>query len=123
MLIDYLKHFPIPATQLPLRLRTLLEPVDDDPQLRVEVSSRYDFDQYGPHREYVHMVMTLVPEPDLAALGILREASDGVVTSSTPDVGEQGGLADFTPSVSGFDYIVASLRDRSFYSYSLAEKV
>ena len=116
-------QFPIPAVQLPLRLRSLFEPINDNPQLRVEVASRYDVDQYGPDREYVHMVMALVPKADIAQLGIPREASDGVVSFSTPYVREQGELADFTPSVSGLDYIVASLGSGSFYSYSLAEKV
>ena len=122
MLIDYLNQFPIPATGLPLRLRSLLEPVDGDPQLRVEVASQYDVDQYGPDRESVHMVMALVPKPELA-LGIQREAMHGVVSFSTPYVEEKGGLAEFTPSVSGLDYIVASWGDGSFYSYNLAEKV
>ena len=123
MIIDYLNQFPIPAAQLPPRLRSLLEPVDGEPQLRVEVASRYDVDQYGPDREYVHMIIALVPKPGLARLGIPIEASDGVVSFSTPDVREQGDLAEFTPSVSGFDYIVASWGGGSFYSYNLAEKV
>ena len=123
LIINYLKEFPIPTTQLPLRLRSLLEPVGVDPQLRVEVASRYDVDQYGPSREYVHMVMALVPKPELALQGIKEVASEGVVYFSTPDVLEQGSLAKFNPSVSGFDYIVASWGDGSFYSYNLAEKV
>lgn len=116
-------QFPIPAVQLPPQLRSLLEPINDNPELRVEVASRYDVDQYGPDREYVHMVMALVPKAGIAHLGIPREASDGVVSFSTPDVREQGGLAEFTPSVSGLDYIVASWGSSLFYSYSLAEKV
>ena len=123
MIIDYLNQFPIPETQLPPRLRSLLEPVDGEPQLRVEVASRYEVDQYGPDREYVHMVMALARKPGLARLGIPREASDGVVSFSTPDVREQGGLAEFTPSVSGLDYIVGSWSNGPFYSYNLAEKV
>ena len=116
-------QFPIPDTQLPPRLRSLLEPVDSDPQRRVEVASRYDADQYGPDREYLHMVMALVPKPRLSLLGIPREARNAVVSFSTPVVSEQGGLAEFTPSVSGLDYIVASWGDGYFYSYNLAEKV
>ena len=123
MIIDYLDQFPIPAALLPARLHSLLEPVEDDPQLRIEVASRYDADQYGPDREYVHMVMALVPKAELCRLGIPREARHGVVSFSTPDVREQGDLADFTPSVSGFDYIVASWGGGSFYSYNLGEKV
>lgn len=123
MLIDYLNQFPIPETQLPMRLRSLLEPVDGEPQIRVEVASLYEVDKYGPDRESVHMVIALVPKPGLARLGIPIEARDGVVSFSTPDVREQGGLAEFTPSVSGLDYIVASWGGGSFYSYNLAEKV
>ena len=114
MSIDYLHQFPIPTTQLPLRLRSLLEPVGNHPQLRVEVASLYDIDHHGPNRECVHMAMALVPKSGLALLGIPREASNGVVSFSTPDVREQGGLAEFTPSVSGLDYIVASWGDGSF---------
>ncbi|MCY4388803.1 MAG: hypothetical protein OXC18_17060 [Desulfurellaceae bacterium] len=43
MIINYLNQFPIPATQLPPRLHSLLELVDDDPQLRVEVASYETF--------------------------------------------------------------------------------
>ena len=39
MLVDYLNKFPIPAAILPPRLRALLEPVGDNPALRVEVDS------------------------------------------------------------------------------------
>ena len=123
MIIDYVDQFPIPAAQLPPRLRSLFEPINDNPQLRIEVASRYDVDHYGPDREYVHMVMALVPKAGIAQLGIPGGASDGVVSFSTPDVREQGELADFTPSVSGLDYIVASWGGGSFYSYNLAEKV
>ena len=119
----YLTQFPIPETQLPPRLYRLLEPVDGNPGRRVDVASRYDNDQYGPNRECLHMVMALVPKPELSVLGIPKEARNGVVSSSTPHVTEQGDLADFTPSVSGLDYIVASWGDNYFYGYNLAEKV
>ena len=38
-------------------------------------------------------------------------------------MGPDPSLVDFTPSVSGLDYIVASWGNDSFYSYNLAEKV
>ena len=69
------------------------------------------------------MIMALVLKPRLSLLDIPREARNAVVSFSTPDVSEQGGLAEFTPSVSGLDYIVASWGDGYFYSYNLAEKV
>ncbi len=123
MVTDYLNQFPIPAAQLPLRLRGLLESVPDAPQIRIEVATRYDFDQYGPNREYVHMVMALTPEPEPSFPHIPNEVEEGVVSFSTPDVRKQGGLMAFNPAVSGLDYIVASWGNGSFYSYNLAEKV
>ena len=120
---DYLSQFPIPAGKLPPRLRHLLEPAGDSPRLRVEVATRYDVDQRGPDREYVHMVMAAVPESELQGLGVIHEASSGVVSSGVYDVGERGSLAVFTPSVSGFDHIVASWGSGNFYSFNLAEKV
>lgn len=123
MQIDYLDQFPIPAAILPPRLRALLEPVGDNPALRVEVTTRWDKDQHGPNREYVHMIMAVVPEGLLASLGVVDEASDGVVSFSVPDIEHQGGLPTFAPSISGHDYIVASWGSGSFYSYALAEKV
>lgn len=121
--IDYLNEFPIPAAILPPRLQALLEPIGDVPSLRVGVTTRWDNDQYGPNREYVHMIMAVVPESALASVGVVDEASDGVVSFSVPDVEHKGGLATFDPSISGHDYIVASWGSGSFYSYALAEKV
>lgn len=123
MLIDYLDQFPIPTAILPPRLRALLEQVGDNPALRVEVTTRSDKDQHGPNREYVHMIMAVVPEDVLASLSVFDEASNGVVSFSVPDIERQGGLPTFAPSISGHDYIVASWGSGSFYSYALAEKV
>lgn len=69
-MIDYLDEFPIPEAKLPERLRALLEPAGANPQLRVEVTARWDNDLHGPHREFVQMIMAAVPESALAALGI-----------------------------------------------------
>ena len=104
-------------------MRRLLEPVGDSPRLRVEVATRHDVDQHGPGREYVHMVMAVVPEDELQGLGVLREAASGVVSYGAYDVGERGSLTAFTPSVSGFDFIVASWGSGNFYGFNLAEKV
>ena len=123
MITDYLNQFPIPAAQLPIRLHALLESVPDNPQIQVEVATRYDFDQYGPDREYVHMVMALTPKPEPSLSQFTNEAGDGVISFSTPDVREQGGLAVVNPSVSELDYIVASWGNGSFYSYNLSDKV
>ena len=123
MITDYLNQFPIPAAQLPVRLRDLLESVPNNPQIRVEVATRYDFGQYSSNREYVHMIMALTPEPKPSFPRIPTEAGDGVVSFSTPDVRAQGDLAAVNLSVSGLDYIVASWGNGSFYSYNLSEKV
>lgn len=123
MVIDYLDQFPISKAILPIRLRALLEPVGDNPAIKVDVTSRWDKDQHGPNLEYVHMIMAVVPESALASLGVADEASHGVVSDSVPYVEHQGGLPTFAPSISGYDYIVASWGDSSFYSYALAEKV
>jgi hypothetical protein len=123
MSIDYLNQFPIPAVILPPALRSLLEPVDLCPSLRVEVTTRWDKDQYGPSREHVHMIMAVVPEDAVPSLCVVREASDGVVSFSVPDVAKRGGLPTFDPNISDYDYVVASWGDGAFFSYALAEKV
>jgi len=123
MIPDYVSELPIPSALVPPRLRALLEPVGDSPQLRVEVSSRYEFDPYGPSRECAHMIMALAPTPGPGLFRAIRETGDGVVYFSQPDINVQGGLAEFEPSISGLDYIVASRGDGSFYTYNLAEKV
>lgn len=91
-MIDYQEQFPIPAMILPPRLRALLEPVGYNPALKIEVTTRWDQDQYGPNREYVHMIMAVVPEGALASLGVVDEASNGVVSFSVPDIERQAGL-------------------------------
>lgn len=123
MAINYLNQFPIPEAILPPRLRGLLEPVGDDPALRVEVTARWDHDRQGPNREYVHMIMAVVPEAALASLGVVEETRHGVVSFSVPAIDHQGDLPTFAPSISYHDYIVASWGDGSFYGYALAEKV
>ncbi|MCP3447423.1 hypothetical protein [Bradyrhizobium sp. CCGUVB14] len=123
MAFDYLADFPIPASQLPNRLRALLEPVGSAPHQAVEVTSRYDFDLRGPKREYVQMIMAAVPDDGPIVTPLLRESANGVVASSTPAVDDKGGARAFSPSISGHDYIVASWGNRSFYTYNLAEKV
>jgi hypothetical protein len=122
MPIDYVAQFPIPAHMLPGRLRALLEPVGFAPEQAIEVTTRYEFDRFGPGYEYVHMIMAVVPDDGLDVTPLLREATDGVVSYSVP-IDEKGYSRDFVPSVSEHDYIVASWGDGSFYTYHLAEKV
>lgn len=123
MFKNYLDQFPIPKALVPPKLRALLEPVGQDPTLQVEITLRWDHDHYGPNREYVHMTMAAVPEGDLSALGVMGEANNGVVSFSVPDIENQGGLSKFVPSITGYEYIVASWGGGSFYSFALSEKV
>src|ERR1700730_1391142 len=115
MAIDYPADFPISVALLPDRLRVLLEPVGNSPRQAVEVTSRYDFDPHGPKREFVHMIMAVVPDDGPNVTPLLRESADGVVSSSTPAVDEKGDAREFSPSISDYDYVVASWGDRSFY--------
>lgn len=120
-MFDFAGTFPIPAELLPQRLRDLLEPVGTDPMLKVEVSSFTETD-YGPNSETVHMLMAVVPDTGEGAQPLLH-SDQGVVAYGVPDVREKGGQRDFKPNVCGYDYIVASWSNSSFYTYSLAEKV
>jgi len=45
------------------------------------------------------------------------------VSYSVPVLGNKGSSAGFSPSMSGYDYIIASWGDGSHYTYALAEKV
>ena len=121
--IDHLASFPIQGAGLPGRLRTLLSPVGLDPLEQVEVTSDLEFDNHGPNAEYVHMLMAVVTESVDSPVPILDEAGDGVVSFSVPVLRDKGSCEEFSPSMSGYDYIVASWGDGSHYTYNLAEKV
>jgi hypothetical protein len=120
---DYLRNFPIPEHLLPIRLHALLEPVGDSPQLAVEVTSHYERDMHGANLEYSHMLMAVVADDNSEFMPQLDESGDGVVSFSVPVADKKGCSKDFSPSVSGHDYIVASWGNGSFYTYNLAEKV
>ena len=121
--IDHLATFPIQGAALPSRLRGLLSPVGLDPLEQVEVTSDLELDNHGPAAEYVHMLMAVVPESVDSPVPIFDEAGHGVVSFSVPVLGGRGESADFSPSMSGYDYIVGSWGDGSYYTYCLAEKV
>ena len=124
MKINYLDDFPIPKDLLPMKLFQLLEPVSLSRKQRVEVSARYQKnDLNNPDYECLHMLMAVIPEGEEDEVGVLKEADNGVVSYSVPWDDEKGCCADYQKSVSGYDYIVASRGDGSFYSYVLAEKV
>ena len=121
---DYLATFPVPHHLLPEKLRRLLSPIGLDPQERVDVSAlSEEKSASGIRDEAVHLVMAAVPGADVDNLDVLEAGSNGVVSYSVPSLREKGNCAEFAPSVSGYDYIVASWGDGSFYTYSLAEKV
>ena len=123
MKTDYFDDFPIPKNLLPEKLARLLEPVSLSPKERVEVAVRYENDFYGPDREYLHMVMAVIPEGKENGVGVLQEAYHGVVSYSVPWDDEKGCCANYKEDISGYDYIVASRGDGFYYSYILAEKV
>lgn len=121
--IDHIALFPIQGGALPARLRALLTPVGLDSLERVEVTTDVEVDPHGHNAEYVHMLMAVVPEAVEGPLTIFDECGDGVVSFSEPVLGAKGSSAEFAPSMSGYDYIVASWGDGSYYTYHLAEKV
>ncbi len=124
MPINYLDTFPVRQKLLPEKLRRLLSPIGLDPQERVEISALSEYsDVSGRRKEVVHLVMAAVPEAAVDTLEVLEAGSNGVVSYSVPMLREKGNCAEFAPSVSGHDYIVASWGDGSSYTYSLAEKV
>jgi hypothetical protein len=67
--------------------------------------------------------MAVVPGADGGPIEVQREASDGVVEYSVPFGDTYGCSAEFAPSISGHDFVVAAWGSGSFYTYNLAEKV
>ncbi|MBK9160473.1 MAG: hypothetical protein IPM27_02725 [Nitrosomonadales bacterium] len=123
MSFDYLTTFPIPGHVMPPRLRALLEPVGLSPSQFVEVASMQEADPHGEQAEHLHLLMAVVSGLNDDPIEVLSEAGDGVVEHSVPVGDKRGCSADFSPSISGHDYIVAAWGDGSFYTFNLAEKV
>ena len=121
--IHHLATFPIQGAALPARLRALLSPVGLDPVERVEVTSDIEIDHHGANAEFVHMLMAVVHESIESPLSIFDAAGNGVVSFSVPVLSAKGSSAEFGPTMSGHDYVVASWGDGSHYAYNLAEKV
>lgn len=120
---NYILDLPLPIDSMPPKLRALLTPIGMDPFEHPEISSRYEHDKYGPHYEYIHMILALTDGPDTISVDDFHETSSGVVSFSTPSVDECGGLDDPAPNISGHDYVVASSGNGAFYTYNLAENV
>jgi hypothetical protein len=123
MNFNYLESFPLSESILPHRLKELLKPVGLSPDLRVEVACMQETDLFGENAEHLHLQMAVVPEDNDGPIEVLREAGEGVVAYSVPFGEEKAESAQFSPSISGYDYIVAAWGDASFYTFSLAEKV
>ncbi|WP_211224581.1 hypothetical protein [Marinimicrobium agarilyticum] len=123
MPFDYLAAFPIPYQIIPPKLRGLLEPVGLSPSQDLEVFCMHESDPYGGQAEHLHLQMAVVPGLEESPIEVQDEAGDGVVESSVPVGDNLGCIAQFTPSISGYDYVVAAWGDNSFYAFNLAEKV
>jgi len=122
MSFDYIAALPLPTELIPARLRALFSPVGQSPQQRVEVACLFESPDRKIDDEYLSLQMAVVQGDSEALLDVIREAGQGVVAYSVP-FDRKGTAADFSPSLSGHDYIVASWGSGSFYTYQLAEKV
>lgn len=123
MPFDYLAAFPIPVKVMPPKLRGLLEPVGLSPRKFVEVAAMQALDAYGPQAEHLHLLVAVVSGAEGGPIDVLSEAQHGVVKYSVPFGDMFGCSTEFSPSISGHDYIVAAWGDGSFYTFNLAEKV
>ncbi|MDJ1163928.1 hypothetical protein QHI69_18700 [Burkholderia gladioli pv. gladioli] len=93
------------------------------PSQFVEVASKQECDPHGEQAEHLHLLMAVIPGTDNGPMEVLSETRAGVVAYSVPIGDERGCSANFSPSISGYDYIVAAWGDGSFYTFNLAEKV
>ena len=80
-------------------------------------------DPHGEQAAHLHLLMAVVPGVADGPIEVLFEAGHGVVEFSVPTGDVRGCSTDFSPSISGYDYIVAAWGDSSFYTFNLAEKV
>lgn len=122
MPFDYLASFPIPSHLLPKKLCNLLTPVNLLPEQEVEVACMHEIDPDGDCPTHLQMLMAVVPGADGGPIGVLDESEVGVVRYST-SFDEYGCMADISPSISGYDYIVASWGSLSFFTFSLMDGV
>lgn len=124
MTFDYLAAFPIPAHVVPQKLQQLLQPVSMSPRQFIEVAALWERDKHGPDYEHLKLLTATIPtgfgdDP----IEFLSETRNGVVEFSVPAGDEMGCSANFSPSISGYDYIVAAWGNGSSYTFNLAEKV
>jgi hypothetical protein len=107
---------------MPPKLRGLLEPIGLSPSQAVEVLSMHESDPYGDQAEHLLLQMAVVSAVEEGPIEVQSEAESGVVEFSVPVGDKFGCIAKFTPSISGYDYIIAAWGDSSSYSFNLAEK-
>lgn len=121
----WLDSFPVPSDILPARFRELVGEVPNIyPEAQVEVVARLEIDRQGTVREDLLMQTAVVPVDRMGDLGELRRSSDfSHVSSSLSGVDHFGQAAEFSPSIGGHDYLVASWGSGSFFTYNLSEKV
>jgi len=123
-MINYIEKFPLPEECIPETLRQLLLPVTvQNPTEMVQVTTLVGYTSRGTDNEFVHMMMASLPEGDALNVSLRKEVNFGVVSFSEPICDNKGDRSNWSPSIAGYDYIVASWGDGSFYSFSLAEKV
>ncbi|WP_417698685.1 hypothetical protein [Psychromonas sp.] len=92
--------FPLSEESLPIRLRELLKPVGNSPDLRVEVACLQESGAYEANAEHLYLQMTVVPEQNHTFVEVLSEVSNGSVTFSVPAGDVKGSSSGFTPSIS-----------------------
>ena len=100
-----------------------MEPIGLSPRQYVEVACMQEVDPYGSEAEHLHLLMAVVPGTDDSPIAVLDEAGNGVVEYSVPFGDSRGCISEFLPSISGYDYIVGTWGNGSFYTFFLAEKV
>ncbi|MBS0351364.1 MAG: hypothetical protein JSR33_09295, partial [Proteobacteria bacterium] len=122
-MIDYIKEFLLSEELLPDLLRKMLLPIDSlESDLMIEITTSIELK--NSTNECCHMVMASVPEKDKNSVWRMKDATAyGLVQFSTPCCDNKGDLADISYSLDGYEYLVASYGDGSFYTYNLAEKI
>lgn len=121
----WLDGFPIPSVLLPPRFKELVGEVSiANPEAQVEIVARLELDRHGPEREDLLMQTAVVPVDQVSDLRELRRKCEfSHVSSSLSGVERYGEAAEFSPSIGGHDYLVASWGSNSFFTYNLSEKV
>ena len=120
----WLDGFPIAENLVPKRLKDLVAEIpNQDPNRHIVVVTHLEIDPHGPDREELVMQTSVVPDEAVDDLAVLRRKSDFSHVSSSLTLEKFGSARNFTPSIGGHDYLVASWGSNSFFNYNLSEKV